>query len=84
MSADADELFPARDEATFVAAARALMIADENAALVTVDDDGQPRVRSVRVFLEDPETDDPVQRLTGWIMTRLSTRKVSQVRRSRW
>lgn len=53
-----DELYREADEQSIVLAARALMAAEENAALVTVDADGQARVRSVRAFLEDLDLAD--------------------------
>lgn len=77
-----DEIYRAADEQSIVLAARALMAADENAALVTVDADGQPRVRSVRAFLEDLDLADLRRSMTVWVMTRHSTRKVEQLRRN--
>lgn len=62
-------------------AARLLMESDENTALVTVDADGQPRVRTVRAFLADIDEADPRSAMTVWVMTRNSTRKVEQIRR---
>lgn len=74
------ELYREADEQEIIAAARALMVADPDAALVTVDRDGQPRVRSVRAFPEEFDPGDPVKTMTCWVMTRLNTRKVEQVR----
>lgn len=79
--ADPDELFRVNDEQSILVAARALIAVDENAALVTVDAGGQPRVRTVRGFLHEMDPADPQRSLTVWIMTRLSTRKLDQVRR---
>lgn len=75
------ELFREADEQSIVLAARALMVADENAALVTVDAEGQPRVRSVRAFPEDLNLSDLRKSMTVWVMTRYATRKVEQVQR---
>lgn len=75
------ELLPAADAGALLSAARALMVADENVALVTVDSAGQPRVRSVRAFLDPVHPARPASGVTVWIMTRLDTRKVEQIRR---
>lgn len=56
------------------------MKSDESMALVTVDDLGQPRVRTVRAFLSEVDPDDARKGMTVWVMTRESTRKVEQVR----
>ena len=60
--------------------ARALMVADTNVALVTMDEAGQPRVRTVRAFLDPVDPTRPTSGATVWVMTRRSTRKVAQVR----
>jgi general stress protein 26 len=75
-----EELRMASDEAAVREAARALMVADPVVALVTVDAAGQPRVRSVRALLEPETPGDPQSGFTVWVMTRLTTRKVDQIR----
>ena len=67
------ELYRETDEATILAAARAIIAEDPNCALITIDGKGQPRVRTVRA--STPEED-----MTIWIATRPSTRKVKQIR----
>jgi general stress protein 26 len=74
------ELRRAADTAAILASARALMTANRNVALVTVDAAGQPRVRTVRAFLDPVDPDRPASGATVWIMTRLTTRKVGQIR----
>ena len=54
-------------------AIRETMTAARYTALITVDDNGQPRARTVDAFL--PEED-----FTVWIATRPVTRKVAQIR----
>ena len=75
------ELYRQADEQAIVVAARSLMNADEDAALVTVDAEGQPRVRSVRGFPEELDLGDLRKSMTVWVMTRRTTRKVEQVTR---
>lgn len=60
------------DEATILAAARAIIGEDPVAALITIDDSGVSRARSVGV--SDPEDD-----LTMWIGTRRGSRKTLQL-----
>ncbi|HEX7707336.1 MAG TPA: pyridoxamine 5'-phosphate oxidase family protein [Thermoanaerobaculia bacterium] len=79
-SAPGTELYRVESPEAILQAARSLMEADGNMALVTVDDDGQPRVRTVRAFLTDVDPADPGKGMTVWVMTRQSTRKVEQVR----
>jgi general stress protein 26 len=74
------ELRHASDPAAILASARALMTANRNVALVTVDGAGQPRVRTVRAFLDPVDPVRPASGATVWIMTRLTTRKVGQIR----
>lgn len=74
------ELRMASDENAVLQAARALMVADRVVALVTVDEPGQPRVRSVRALLEPLRPGNPKGGFTVWVMTRLTTRKVDQIR----
>lgn len=76
-----DSLNRAADPGQVLKAARLLMESDENMALVTVDDNGQPRVRTVRAFLSDMNPADPRSSMTVWVMTRDSTRKIEQIRR---
>jgi hypothetical protein len=52
-----------------------------NVAVVTVDSMGQPRVRTTKAFLSPVDAADPAMGVTVWIMTRLTTRKVDQMRR---
>jgi general stress protein 26 len=75
-----EELRMAADEGAVLQAARALMVADPVVALVSVDGPGQPRVRSVRALLEPVDPDQPRSGFTVWVMTRLTTRKIAQVR----
>lgn len=75
-----DSLYLASDREQLLQAARLLMESDENMALVTVDGNGQPRVRTVRAFLADVDPADPRASMTVWVMTRDSTRKVDQIR----
>ena len=74
------ELNLAADSRALLDSARALMVADTNVALVTVDDSGQPRVRTVRAFLDPVDPARPASGATVWVMTRISTRKIEQVR----
>lgn len=67
------DLYRIDDEAKILAAARAIVAEDPVAALVTLDSNGVPRVRSVGV--SDPEDD-----LAMWIGTRRTSRKVAQLR----
>ena len=80
VSAPAAELNLAADPRALLDSARALMVADTNVALVSVDEAGQPRVRTVRAFLDPVDPARPASGATVWVMTRLSTRKVAQVR----
>lgn len=73
------ELRPAGDPRALLDSARALMLADENAALVSVDAMGQPRVRSVHVLLDPADSARAASGVTVWVMTRRSTRKVPQI-----
>lgn len=63
----------APNRAQILAEATALIARVRYAALITVDEQGQPRSRVVDAFA--PEDD-----LTIWIATRPSTRKVAQIR----
>jgi general stress protein 26 len=71
--APAAELHLAADEQAALAAARAIIASDPVAAMITLDANGQPRVRSVNT--SSPEVD-----MTIWIATRPDTRKVEQIR----
>ncbi len=62
------------DEATILAAARAIIAEDWVATLITVDEEGIPRARSVGVSDPDPD-------LSLWISTRRTSRKLDQIRR---
>ena len=74
------ELNLAADARALLDSARALMVADTNVALISVDGAGQPRVRTVRAFLDPVDPARPASGATVWVMTRLSTRKVDQIR----
>lgn len=69
-----DELVGGNDRALIFKTARAMMVKLGNAALVTIDDGGLPRVRSVGT--REPEGDD----LTTWIITHSVSRKVQQIK----
>jgi general stress protein 26 len=60
-------------EAELAAAARAVMAMDPNPTLVTLDDVGRPRARTVRVSAPDED-------FVLWIATKPNTRKVAQLR----
>jgi len=75
-----DELYRVDTPEAILKAARALMESDENMALVTVDDKGQPRVRTVRAFLSEVDSHDARKGMTVWVMTRNTTRKIKQIR----
>jgi general stress protein 26 len=76
-----DELYRVDTPEAILKAARALMQSDENMALVTVDNEGQPRVRTVRAFLTDVDPLDVRRGMTVWVMTRDTTRKIKQIRK---
>lgn len=73
-----EELSLAQDPALVLDSAAALMQRDVSVALVTVDAEGRPRVRTVRAF-QVPGASTPRERFTVYVLTRLSTRKVSQL-----
>jgi len=75
------ELYNVATDSAILSAARALMIADSNVAVVTVDSVGQPRVRTTKAFVSPVDASDPAKGVTVWIMTRLTTRKIDQIRR---
>lgn len=75
------ELHKVSSDSAILSAARALMIADSNVAVVTVDSIGQPRIRTTKAFVSPVDAADPAKGMTVWIMTRLATRKVDQMRR---
>ena len=74
------ELHKVASDSAILSAARALMLADSNVAVVTVDSIGQPRVRTTKAFVSPVDAADPAKGVTVWIMTRLATRKVDQMR----
>ena len=76
-----DELYKVLPDSVILKAARALMLADSNVAVVTVDSMGQPRVRTTKAFVSAAVPGDPAKGVTVWIMTRLGTRKVEQMRK---
>lgn len=75
------ELQIASNATALLDSARRLMLADSNVALVSVDADGQPRVRTVKAFLDPVDPGHLSSGVTVWVMTRLSTRKIEQIRR---
>jgi general stress protein 26 len=75
------ELYKASPDSVILKAARALMLADSNVAVATVDADGQPRVRTTKAFVSPVVAGNPAKGVTVWIMTRLGTRKVEQMRK---
>lgn len=75
------ELYKVASDSAILSAARALMLADSNVAVVTVDSMGQPRVRTTKAFVSPIDSNDPAKGMTVWIMTRLTTRKVDQMLR---
>lgn len=76
------ELNHASDPAAVLASARALMLADSNAAMITVDSEGRPRARTVFTLFEQADSTDPVRGVTAWIMTRSGSRKLDQLRQN--
>ncbi|MEQ1923114.1 MAG: pyridoxamine 5'-phosphate oxidase family protein [Pyrinomonadaceae bacterium] len=79
---DAREPYKVDDEKTLLESARSLMIADKYAALITVDDDGIPRARTVVTQLGTLDLTRPDKGLTVWILTRRSTRKIEQIKKN--
>ena len=75
------ELYKVAPDSVILKAARALMLADSNVAVVTVDVNGQPRVRTTKAFVSPAVPGNPAKGVTVWIMTRLGTRKVEQMRK---
>lgn len=75
------ELNIARDSAALLMAARNLMAADTNVGFITVDSLGRPRVRTVNAIVEEKLANTISKHTRIWIMTRASTRKVSQLQR---
>lgn len=75
------ELYKVAPDSVILKAARALMLADSNVAVVTVDANGQPRVRTTKAFVSPVVAGNPAKGVTVWIMTRLGTRKVEQMRK---
>ena len=68
-----EELYSIAERSNILIAARAIIESDPTAALVTVDDAGRPRVRSVN-------TSKPDSSMSIWIATRPGTRKVEQIK----
>lgn len=68
------DLYRIDDEARILALAREIIAEDWVATLITVDEYGMPRARSVGV-------NDPLPDLSIWMSTRRSSRKVEQIRR---
>jgi len=81
LSIPRSELNLAKDSVAFLIAVRSLMAADTNAAFITVDSSGRPRVRTVYAIVDEklPNTISKDTRI--WVMTRSSTRKVSQLQK---
>lgn len=72
-AAPEQDIFRIDDEATILAAAKAIIEEDFVAALITLDANGTPRARSVGVWMPNDD-------FTLWIGTRRSSRKVAQLR----
>lgn len=66
-------LYRTSDEATIMAAARAIIEEDFIATLITVDANGVPRARSIGVWAPDND-------FVLWMGTRRTSRKVEQIR----
>lgn len=66
--------FAGTDDGEILAQARSVMMDARYCALITVDDQGQPRARTVDPFAPDED-------FVVWIATRPVTRKVAQIRR---
>jgi general stress protein 26 len=64
---------PIEDRATLIAAAREIMTAAGNCALITLDKSGHPNVRTMDPF--SPEED-----LVVWFGTNNNSRKVNEIR----
>ncbi|HVM23639.1 MAG TPA: pyridoxamine 5'-phosphate oxidase family protein [Sphingomicrobium sp.] len=69
-----DNLYRTDEPAKILAAAREIIAEDWVATLITVDQQGMPRARSVGV-------NDPLPDLTIWMSTRRNSRKVDQIRK---
>ena len=65
---------PADERARLVAAAREIMAAQTYCALVTIDEEGRPQVRTMNPF---PPEDD----MSVWMATNTRSRKVREIRR---
>ena len=76
------ELHKVASDKAILDAARAVMRADSNVALITVDSTGMPRVRTVKAFVNERDPQSSEKSFIVWIMTRLTTRKVDQIRRN--
>jgi general stress protein 26 len=77
-----EEFYRVAPEADILKAARALVESDGWAALISIDEQGRPRVRTVGVVWNDEVPSDPRKTMTLWVQTRHTTRKVSQIRRN--
>lgn len=66
------ELYREASEVIILEAAREIIAEDPYCALITIDEGGHPRVRTVRGSA-------PNEGMTIWIATRPSTRKVNQI-----
>jgi len=73
------ELNLAKDSAALLLAARSLMAADTNVAMITLDAEGRPRVRTVYPVIEEASAHTISNQTRIWVMTRTSTRKMSQL-----
>jgi general stress protein 26 len=67
------ELVGGNERDLILSVARKMMVKVGHAALVTIDDGGMPRVRSV-------DTSDPEDDLRVWIATNPASRKIEQIR----
>ena len=72
------ELSLARDPALLMDSAEALIVRDSSVGMVSVDEDGRPRIRTVRAFRLMTFANDR-DRFSVFVLTRMSTRKVEQI-----
>ena len=70
---DAQDAQEGAEHARLLDAARTIMAGDRYPTLISVDEDGQPRARTVEVSVPDAD-------MTLWVATRPNTRKVDQLR----
>lgn len=66
------ELYQADEEGVILAAARSIIASDPDCALITLDENARPRVRTVTASAPD-------ENMVIWVATRPDTRKVRQI-----